>query len=60
VRRFRTRNHGDSGQNGRPIRRMIGKMNCKAKGILYARLESRVPVPLRIRFAASWPMQMNS
>lgn len=58
--RARARYHGDSGQKGRPMRRMVGKMNCSAKGILYASADSRVPVPLRMRFAASWPMPTNS
>ena len=60
VRRFRTRNQGDSGQKGRPINRRTGKINCRAKGILYARVLERVPVPLRMRFAANWPMPMKS
>lgn len=54
------RNHGESGQNGRPMRRNTWKMNCRMKGILYASAEFNVPVPFRMRFAASWSMPMKS
>lgn len=57
---IRARYHGDSGQNGSPIVMQSGKKNCRAKGILYAAEDESVPVPLRIRLAASWPIPIKS
>lgn len=57
---FRARYHGDSGQNGSPIMMQSGKKNCSVKGILYAADDESVPVPFRIRLAASWPIPIKS
>lgn len=58
--RVRRRYHGDSGHMGRKSRRITGKTNWRAKGILYAHDVSNVPVPLRTKFAINWPIPMKS
>jgi hypothetical protein len=51
---------GRFGAERQPYEKADGEDELERERMVYAREEERVPVPLRMRFAASWPMPMKS